>query len=166
MKTGKYFIFGIIAITTLALLGVIYFGSKENNVPKVDANTKTELSVDSDTFDWGEIDINSGKVSKTFIIENKGAETLKLYNIQTSCMCTTAQIKVGPDMSKKFGMHESTSSVVEVKPDEKAELIVEFDPAFHGPSGIGSISRIVTMSTNDTNHSTLSFRLTADVVKK
>ena len=62
-------------------------------------------------------------------------------------------------------MHEKTPDVFEVKPGKTAELIVEFDPLFHGPSGIGPINRTITMDTNDANNSTLSFNLTANVVK-
>jgi len=63
-------------------------------------------------------------------------------------------------------MHEKSSSVFEVKPGETAELLVEFDPAFHGPSGVGPITRTITMNTNDVKNPVLSFNLTANVVKK
>ena len=90
---------------------------------------------------------------------------LKLYNVKTSCMCNTAQLKTPDVTSKKFKMHEASTDVIEVKPGEAAELIVEFDPAFHGPSGVGPINRTITMDTNDVNNPTLSFNLTANVVK-
>ena len=80
-------------------------------------------------------------------------------------MCTTAQLKTAEQSSKKFGMHQKNSSVFEVNPGETAELLVEFDPAFHGPSGVGMISRTITMNTNDTKNPTLEFSLTANVVK-
>jgi len=81
-------------------------------------------------------------------------------------MCTTAQLKTSEGTSKKFGMHESSTDVVKVKPGETAELIIEYDPAFHGPSGVGQITRIITMDTNDGKNSTLTFNLTGNVVKK
>jgi len=81
-------------------------------------------------------------------------------------MCTTAQLKTPEVISKKFVMHESSSDVIEVKPGETAELIVEFDPAFHGPSGVGLVTRTITMDTNDTKNSKLTFNLAGNVVKK
>jgi hypothetical protein len=81
-------------------------------------------------------------------------------------MCTTAQLKTASKSSIKFKMHEKSSSIFEVEPGETAELIVEFDPAFHGPSGVGQITRTINMSTNDVNNSTLNFNLVGNVIKK
>jgi len=75
-------------------------------------------------------------------------------------------LKTSSQTSPKFKMHEKSSYVFEVNPGETAELIVEFDPAFHGPSGTGPINRTITMNTNDAKNPTLSFKLTAKVVKK
>lgn len=159
------FLMGIVAITLLFLGAVIYFGTRVGATAQVNANDQVTMTVAENSYDWGTIDINGGIVSKSFIIENKGSVPLKLYDIKTSCMCTTAQLKTAKQVSKKFGMHEKTSSVFEVQPGEMAELIVEFDPAFHGPSGVGPISRTITVNTNDSSNPALSFHLTANVVK-
>ncbi|NCN58377.1 hypothetical protein COW99_00950 [Candidatus Roizmanbacteria bacterium CG22_combo_CG10-13_8_21_14_all_38_20] len=161
------FVIGIVVATALLLVGVIFFGLKAGGATTpVTVDSQVELAVLNDTHDWGEIDIDGGKVSKSFAIENKGSSPLKLYNVNTSCMCTTAQLKVGDESSERYGMHTKSSDVFEVSPGEIAELIVEFDPAFHGPSGVGAISRTVTLETNDENNPTLSFQLTANVVKR
>ena len=81
-------------------------------------------------------------------------------------MCTTAQLRTSGETSKKFGMHEKTANVFEVQPGETAEVVVEFDPLFHGPSGVGPINRTVTMNTNDSSQPQLSFQLAANVVKQ
>jgi len=39
-------------------------------------------------FDFGDIDINGGVVSKTFAFENTGTQTLAIYEANTSCGCT------------------------------------------------------------------------------
>jgi len=164
-KGPDSFLVGIIVVTVLILGGAVYFGSKIGVTTEVMTDTQVSMEVAENRFDWGAIDINGGIVSKSFAIENKGSTTLKLYDIRTSCMCTTAQLKTAEQSSKKFGMHEKNSSVFEVNPGETAELLVEFDPAFHGPSGVGMISRTITMNTNDTKNPTLEFSLTANVVK-
>ncbi|MFH1967517.1 MAG: DUF1573 domain-containing protein [Patescibacteria group bacterium] len=160
------FLFGIIVVTVLILGVAIFFGIKMGATSQVTADTQVTSSVDSNKFDWGTIDINDGIVSKEFVIQNTSNSTLKIYDVTTSCMCTTAQLKTSQATSKKYGMHEKSADVFEVKPEETAQLIVEFDPAFHGPSGVGPINRTITMRTNDTNHPQLSFNLTAVVVKK
>lgn len=160
------FIIGIF-VATLLILGIaVFFGSRMGATPQITADSQVSVSVDSNKYDWGTIDYDKGIVSKNFEIKNTSNTALKLYNVKTSCLCTTAQFKTAEGTSKKFGMHESSSDVFEVKPGETAELIVEFDPAFHGPSGVGAVTRIITMSTNDSKNSTLTFNLTGNVVKK
>lgn len=160
------FLAGLIAITFLILGTVVYFGLKMGTPTKVETDSRVELSVDSDKYDWGTVDYNGGIVSKSFLIKNSSETVLKLYDVKTSCMCTTAQLTTSDKSSKKFGMHELSLDVFEVKPQDSAELVVEFDPAYHGPSGIGPISRTVTLKTNAAKNPELSFYLTANVVKK
>ena len=160
------FIVGIIVVTVLILGAAVFFGTKMGSATQVTADAQVAILVDSNRYDWGTIDINGGIVSKSFSIKNTSSSVLKLYNVITSCMCTTAQLKSPQSSSKKYGMHEKSTDVFEVKPGETAELIVEFDPAFHGPSGIGPISRTITMNTNDAKNPTFLFSLTANVVKK
>lgn len=165
-KGPDSFLIGIIVVTALILGGVVFFGARMGATTQVTADEQVSMAVAENRYDWGTIDINGGTVSKSFAVENKGSTPLKLYDVKTSCMCTTAQLKTAGQTSKKFGMHEKNSSVFEVNPGETAELIVEFDPAFHGPSGVGPISRTVTMNTNSEDNPTLSFQLAANVVKK
>ncbi len=160
------FLIGIVIVTVLILGGAVYFGTKMGATTQVSADTQVETQIGETKYDWGTIDINGGIVSKSFTIENSGTTPLKLYDVKTSCMCTTAQLKTASNSSKKFGMHEKNSSVFEVAPGESAEVLVEFDPLFHGPSGVGPISRTVTMNTNDASRPTLSFQLSANVVKQ
>lgn len=154
-------------VTLLLVVGVAYFGSRMGaTAQEVEADSQVSASVAGNRFDWGTINIDGGIVSKAFAIENSGSNPLKLYDVKTSCMCTTAQLKTASQTSKKFGMHEKSANVFEIQPGETAELLVEFDPAFHGPSGVGPINRTVTMNTNDSSNPSLTFQLTANVVKE
>jgi len=165
-KGSDKFIIGIIAATVLILGVAVFFGTRAGTTPQITNDSQVLISVDSNKYDWGTIDYDKGIVSQNFEIKNTGNAILKLYNVKTSCMCTTAQLKTPEVTSKKFGMHESSSSVVEVKPGETADLLVEFDPAFHGPNGVGPITRMITIDTNDTKNSKLTFNLTGNVIKK
>ena len=49
------------------------------------------LSVKESTFDFGEIKEKDGKVSHTFIVENKGDSPLILTRVIASCGCTTPE---------------------------------------------------------------------------
>lgn len=160
------FLIGIVLGTVLLLGGAVYLGTSMGATTQVEADTQVTTQIAESRHDWGEIDINAGIVSKSFAIENTGSTPLKLYEVETSCMCTTAQLKTGGQSSRKFGMHDNSSTIFEVPAGETAELIVEFDPLYHGPSGVGPISRTVTVSTNDSQNPTLTFQLSAMVVKK
>jgi len=160
------FIVWIVIITIGILVVAIYFGIKTKSINKITDSSEVSMTVDANTYDWGIIDYDVGIVSKNFSIKNTGNTTLQLYNIKTSCMCTTAQLKTPEVTSRKYGMHEKTTGVIEVKPGETANLLVEFDPAFHGPSGLGPITRTVTINTNSTKNSVLTFNLSGTVVKK
>jgi len=54
---------------------------------------------------------------------------------------------------------------MELLPGEQAQVEVVFDPAFHGPSGLGSITRQVVMDTSDPDRSRLEFSMRGLVVK-
>ncbi len=158
---------GILGFTLLAIIGVFYLGTRSKKVAdEVASDEQVQLSVDETNHDWGEIDIDGGNVSHTFSIKNTGEGILKLHDVVTSCMCTTAQLKTADNSSRRFGMHEKSVTIFDVPPGETAELVVEFDPDYHGPSGVGSISRSVTMKTNDPDNPELAFRLVGNVVKK
>lgn len=158
------FLIGIVAASLLLLTGTIFLASRIATSAKVEMAEGAKVEVMETAWDWGEIGINDGKVEKEFEVKNIGSEILKLFNVATSCMCTTAQFVDG-EPSPEFGMHTKSSYVKKIAPGESAKIRVVFDPLFHGPEGIGPITRQVTMMTNDPDESQISFMLTA-VVRK
>lgn len=153
-------------LVTFAILaaGVFIISATSTPTPTVTSQTG-QVSVEQLTHDWGQIPYSGGDVKKTFVIKNTGNGTLTLRNIQTSCMCTTAQLTIEGKNSPSFGMHSSSSWVGEVPPGKEATLTVVFDPDFHGPSGIGAISRLIDIDTNDPTRPKLEFTLSGVVIK-
>jgi len=151
--------------TALVIVGGVWWSARSGAVEGVlsEASGDAKAQVTELTYDWGEISIDGGKVEKVFDIKNEGAGTLQLYNISTSCMCTTAQLLLGEARSPEFGMHSQSSYKMEVPAGETARLKVVFDPAFHGPSGVGPATRQIEVQTNDANQQKLIFVLTAMV---
>lgn len=164
-STNKKIIIGFIILTVLILGGGVYILSSTNSSTKVSSSQNAKIEVDAKTFDWGNIPYGGGTVSKNFILKNTGSDILKLTNIKTSCMCTNAYLEIDGKLSPAFGMHESASYIGEVLPGKQANLKVVFDPAFHGPSGVGPIERLVSIQTNDINNPALEFSLKGVVVK-
>ncbi|MDP3997375.1 MAG: DUF1573 domain-containing protein [Candidatus Andersenbacteria bacterium] len=162
MSDNKLLIIIFAAVIILVGGGVVW-AAKSKGSPEVEVNVAAKAEVTETEYDWGNISINGDKAEKTFTINNEGEAPLKLYDVQTSCMCTTAQVIAGGKASPEFGMHSQSSYMAEVAPGEAAQLKVVFDQAFHGPSGVGPVSREVIVSTNDPAHPKLSFSLAAVV---
>ena len=154
-----------IGIITFAILGAgAWLLSKPVGV-EVEKSDQAKAFVTETNHDWGEIKIDGGKAEKIFMIKSTGAGPLKLSDVSTSCMCTTAQVIIDGKGGPLFGMHQKSSWVGEIPAGKEAELKIVFDPAFHGPSGVGSMTRQIEVATNDKNNPKLEFMLKGNVVK-
>lgn len=168
MNDKKFFI-SLGVLTILFLFGGVFFVNQKMDYsqtkPESSVLRETTLSVEKTTYEWGKIGLNDGDVAAIFEITNQGNQPLQLSKLITSCMCTTAQLSLAGKQSPIFGMHNKSAYIFEVPPQETAKLKVIFDPAFHGPTGVGSITRQVTLATNDPNQPELKFSLTALVIR-
>lgn len=158
-------IISILLITTLLLIGVAYGFTKVSQKQVVPPSAGAQAVVEGASVDWGQIQYDGGKVKATYRITNNGTETLKLFGATTSCACTVGTITTDGKISPPFGMHAPLAITIEVRPGKDAIVEALFDPAFHGPGGIGPISRTITIQTNDSSHQTLSFQASGVVVK-
>lgn len=155
----------IIAAAVLVVGGVIggisiYQGEKSTGIP--------QIKIDTFSYDFGEVAMSKGLAVHSFNIKNEGDGDLKIFNISTSCMCTTAVLKVAGKSSPEFGMHNSLAYwSKKLKPQETAELEVTFDPLAHGPEATGPITRRVTLYSDDGGEENVKSVLTisANVVK-
>lgn len=153
-------LYWLIAITVIAIGFGIYRSQQKaaapNPVPQVHAAAQPGGALVSARpyYDFGTISMAAGNVSTTYRIRNDSAASLSINRIFTSCMCTTATLltangrKQGP-----FGMpgHGPLKAVsAQLAPGEVARLELVFDPAAHGPSGIGRIERVVTVNAKGT----------------
>ena len=163
--TDLKIIFAVLASTAVIIIGGILLASKLSSSPQVESSSGAKVKVEKTSHDWGEVGIKNGKVEASFEIENTGEENLKLYNVKTSCDCTTAQLSSGNNTSPSFGMHDNSSYILEVPPKIKANLKVVFDPAYHGPDSVGPITRQINIQTNDKDQTLLSFILSGTVVR-
>lgn len=95
----------------------------------------------------GEVPYGGGIISKSFDIKNTSASTIKLRKITTSCMCTVAKVKLGNKETKFYGMEMNGDLNplldFDLPARETAQVIFEFDPAAHGPQGIGAVDRVI-----------------------
>lgn len=103
--------------------------------------------------DWGDIPINEGEVTREFELKNNLDTKVKIKRIATTCMCTEAKIKIAENETRFFGMeHPGDKNPLvnfEIGPGETAKVVAKFDPAAHGPEGVGPFERTVLLTFSD-----------------
>ncbi len=112
-------------------------------------------------FDFGTVSMSEGKISHDFKIKNTGTNPATIRKVYTSCMCTTAILKMGDEQMGPYGMpgHGSIPTINKTMvAGEEATITVVFDPNAHGPAGVGLIQRTVTVE-NDGKPIELDFKV-------
>ena len=135
-------------VSILVIVGVAFLGSKgASNQAETPLTEIPGLTSTPESYDLGNVPIDGGMVTKNYEIKNTTKEKMKLKKIATSCMCTKASVEAGDKKTRFFGMegHGDANPAVnlELKAGETAKVVVNFDPAAHGPQGTGAFDRIV-----------------------
>ncbi len=141
----------LILIAVSAVFGLIWLSRLSNdnggNFEAVSAGGGV-LSAQEQSFSFGAVSMADGKVSHSFKIKNTGTGPMTINKIYTSCMCTVASLIKGNDEIGPFGM-QGMGVIPNIKETieqgQEAEILVVFDPAAHGPAGVGRISRVVSV---------------------
>jgi hypothetical protein len=110
------------------------------------------LSSPQPFFDFGELSMAAGKVSHRFGIMNTGDSSITVNRVYTSCMCTEATLVTLAGKKGPFGMpgHGRFPAIFEtIPPGGGAQVDVVFDPAAHGPAGVGPTDRTVIIRSNE-----------------
>jgi len=126
---------------------------------------RPEIVVEPERYDLGEVSMAAGVVRRSFTVRNEGTADLIIKSISTSCGCTTAKLVVGEVESPSFGMHDNPEWHWTLAPGESAELQVFFDPAHHGPKGIGPFARFVLIESNDPINGRVKVKLEGEVTE-
>lgn len=149
-------------VIILVLVGLTAW-SRQDTKPNNNQSAAVLVAAETD-FDFGQVRINGGLVNHDFTLKNNGAAPIAIKKIYTSCMCTTAAWKDKNGTAGPFGM-PGHGAIPEVSrtlgPSETATVEVTFDPAAHGPAGIGRVERLVYLE-NDASEP-LILKFTANV---
>lgn len=152
-------------LLVLVIGGLVWFSGK-NGRPQtaaIDSGSLGGILTAKETdYDFGNVGIKNGLVNHEYILENASDKTVKIGEVATSCMCTTAQLIVNGKTYGPFGMpgHLGVSKAgAIVNPGEKIIVKATFDPAAHGPTGIGEVFREIYIDAGADKPLTLSFRV-------
>jgi hypothetical protein len=151
MAKDSKILFGIVAVTLLLIFaGVFLLGKNTAQVAGTVSAGPLNIEASPSFYDLGEVPINGGIVTKEYEIKNTFGKSITLKKISTSCMCTKASVEVEDKKTKFFGMegHGDANPPVNIEIGEgkTAKVVVRFDPAAHGPQGVGSFDRVVWLN--------------------
>lgn len=165
MNKNKSYIFAFLGIA--AVIGILFWLGRSTTTAgkKTSADQLGALSLIAEQkgFDFGEISMAAGKVSYRFKIQNSNDEPYPINQIYTSCMCTSATLLMNSKRIGPFGMpgHGLAPKINEILgAGEEAEVEVAFDPAAHGPAGVGTIERSVFVESEKGSPLELSIKAT------
>ena len=146
-----------ILLTLLAITSVVLVACSSTDGNDLSLKTVTDSGkikpMQELSYDWKEIGIAGGTVSRQFAFKNDSEEDLILKGAETTCMCTNATITLANgEESPSFGMagHGGANPqwAYAVKPGEEFKVDVVFDPMAHGPEAVGPIQRSVFLVTS------------------
>jgi len=159
---SKLVLFFVPLATLLFMGGCMSTASQSNFIaPARDvAPIEVVLGTDPAIFDFDIISMSEGVVDQTYSLKNGSAEPRTIQKIQTSCMCTVAEIA-----GQSFGMHGGGLAGIVIQPGERAEMILRFDSLAHGSDATGPITREVYITTDDAAYSQTKLRFKGDVIK-
>lgn len=138
-----------IFLILMVAVGTVILAEAYKSAPNGDQSSSAAQAVlggDNVFYDFGAISMANGKVSYDFKVRNTTENTVEIERIYTSCMCTEALLIKGDTERGPFGMpgHGFVPPVNEsLQSGEEAIVRVIFDPAAHGPAGVGTIKRAV-----------------------
>ena len=145
----------IFILAIIVLVGAALWYAKGVSLKSQEQSAAVAASVletNESSYDFGEISMANGVVSREFKIKNPSENPVKIESIYTSCMCTNATLILNSRKYGPYGMpgHGFVPKVRQtLAAGEESMLLVEFDPAAHGPAGVGPIMRIVTIESSD-----------------
>lgn len=158
---------GILGVAVL-VIGIKVFSAPSSASEPINENG--ELTISETKWDFSDVAMSKGVATKKITLENKSALPIKIMNLETSCMCTNAQI-VHENGSKSgikgmVGHGGGISDLSEtIKNGETATLLVNFDPNAHGPDATGPITRTVTMKTSSQKQPNIELTFSGNVIK-
>lgn len=141
-----------IIVITVFLTVLVIVGLSKNKQQSSGALKPSQIQASEESYDFGTISMANGKVSKVFTFKNNTVETIVAEKLYTSCMCTTATLIKDGQSFGPFSMpaHGFIPGINEnIDPGQEGRIEVVFDPAAHGPAGVGPIERQAILETSD-----------------
>jgi len=151
-KIRKRVIIGaiVVAATVVGLSSYMLYSNWRAGEPKNAA--APIIKVTPEYVDLGRVSQAKGVLTAFVTVENLGERDLIINDMETSCGCTTAALIVGGKEGPAFGMRghgiQPKGWSATIKPGEKAQLKINYDPNVHGTLR-GLVTRTIAIYSND-----------------
>lgn len=154
----------VVVLILIILAGIFIVGEGTSSNQNDQGGKISELQAPEKFYDFGTISMAKGNVEKRFKITNTTDKDIFVKTVTTSCMCTSAYIinngaEKGP--FKMPGMGYVPPANETIKAGEYMDVKVVYDPAAHGPAGVGIIDRFVYLT--DSNGGKMQLEIKANV---
>lgn len=147
---------GIVGISVAMIGGMVYLGRGSGDAESYQNMEDIQsVQVNPTSYSLGDVEIDGGVVGRAYQIKNSSDKEIEVSKLATSCMCTKAKIIYGSGETRLYGMegqgNRNPNPNVSIKPNETVTVIAEFDPAAHGPQGVGPFDRSVWVTFSNPN---------------
>ncbi|KKT77481.1 MAG: hypothetical protein UW73_C0019G0016 [Microgenomates group bacterium GW2011_GWB1_44_8] len=159
--SSKALLIGIVLSFALLFGAAFWFSQPQPTAPVVASASTGQLTTTQTFYDFGTISMKKGPVSYKFTVTNSDSIPATVTKLYSSCMCTKGALITPAKTWGPFGMpgHVAIPKIAaEIAPGQTAQIEVIFDPAAHGPAGVGRIERTVTAELNGQAPLLFSFR--------
>ena len=164
-KNRNIYLWGA-GILIVFIVGIVAFSGGVSSTPSAEG---AKLTLSETKWDLGDVAMSKGVESREVQMTNDGKAPVTITRMETSCMCTTAQIiHENGESSGVKGMvgHGGTPALSEVvAPGETVTVLVKYDPNAHGPYATGPTQRTVSLFTNSKTQPPLKLALSGNVGK-
>lgn len=152
MKDLKILVITLV-FSTILIVGFAFLFAGKKEGESVTNQVVEGIEANPESYDLGNVPLNWGIVTKEYEIKNVSSSPIKLKKIATSCMCTKASFEVGDKKTRFFGMEghgdRNPPVNIEIPAGASGKVVVQFDPAAHGPQGVGPFERSVFLTFSD-----------------
>ncbi len=165
----------ITIISAVILAAALFFAGYRQTAPNGEKlgnepSAEQKISVTEKSYDFGDIKISGGNVSRYFRLVNDSDAELVINDLYTSCMCTKARIFAGSDSSAIAGMkgHGGNSAFrpFRIAPKQSFYVLATYDPMAHGPDALGPINRFIRVETSSPSQPMVELEFSGNVVRE
>ena len=165
MSGETKFIVGIAIVTIAIIGGAIALISNQKPAPKREDQGTASMTIDKKSEDFGSMKVSDERTA-TFTITNTSDSILRIWNIATSCDCTSASIVIGKQTTGEFSMAGMMRSdlanwIGEIPAKQIALLKVTYRPKIMPVQG--PVTRQTNFLTNDPKNPDVQVSIAANV---